>query len=99
TRCYRDWSSDVCSSDLAHVLRDWTINLTGEQARGVCDLLLPEAGLLTTGQLIERIRALALAIDPAWTRRRYDEAVVGRKVIAYKIGRAAGRGRRRRVGG
>src|SRR5207245_6237496 len=25
TRCYRDWSSDVCSSDLAkRVLNDWT---------------------------------------------------------------------------
>ena len=67
----------------AHVFRDWTVNLTVEQARGVCDLLLPEAGSLTTGQLIERIRKLALAIDPAWSRRQYDEAVAGRKVIAY----------------
>lgn len=67
----------------AHVFRDWTENLTVEQARGIIDLLLPEAGSLTTGQLIERIRRLALAVDPNWTRRQYDEAVAGRKVIAY----------------
>jgi hypothetical protein len=67
----------------AHVFRDWTVNLSVEQARTVCALLLSEAGLLTTGQLIERIRKLAVAIDPEWTNRRYEESVVGRKVVAY----------------
>lgn len=66
----------------AEVLRDWTQNLTPEQARTVCELLLPIAAGLTVGQLIDRIRKLALAMDPAWTKRCYDEAVTGRKVVS-----------------
>src|SRR5262245_12092833 len=58
----------------AKVLSEWTSGLTDEQARQVCDAVLPEAPGLTTGQLIERIKRLAIAIDPGWARRRYEEA-------------------------
>jgi hypothetical protein len=75
-------SEGVLDLPRARVLRDWTVNLTLEQARGICDLLVPEAGSLTTGQLIERIKRLAIAIDPAWTKRQYDEAVIGRRVLS-----------------
>jgi hypothetical protein len=68
----------------AKVFSEWTSGLTDEQALEVCDVLLPEAPELTTGQLTERIKKLAIAIDPDWARRRYAEAVRDRKVVGYR---------------
>src|SRR6266545_5060081 len=68
----------------ARVFSDWTAGLTDEQARWVCEELLPHAPELTTGQLTDRIKRLAIAIDPEWARRRYEEAVRDRKVIGYR---------------
>ncbi|MGI9062659.1 MAG: HNH endonuclease signature motif containing protein [Pseudonocardiaceae bacterium] len=41
-------------------------------------------GELTTGQLIEQIKKLAIAIDPDWARRRYAEAVDEPRVVGYR---------------
>jgi hypothetical protein len=71
------------------VFSEWTQGLTDEQARQICDQLLAEAPTLTTGQLTDRIKKLAVAIDPGWARRRYEEAVrvAGWWVIATRTGR------------
>jgi hypothetical protein len=66
------------------VFSEWTWGLTDEQAHTICDQLLTEAPRLTTGQLIDRIKKLAIAIDSDWARRRYAEAVRDRKVIGYR---------------
>ena len=58
--------------------------LSPEQARAVCAALPPRAPKLTTGQLIERIKKLAIAVDPDWARRRYEQAVADRKVVGYR---------------
>jgi hypothetical protein len=68
----------------ARVLADWTTELSVEQARVVCDTLLPRVSALTTGQLIEQIKKMAIAIDPAWAQRRYEQAVAERKVVGYR---------------
>ncbi len=68
----------------ARVLSEWTTELSPAQARGVCDALLPEVPKLTTGQLIEKIKKMAIAIDPAWAQRRYEQAVAERKVVGYR---------------
>jgi hypothetical protein len=68
----------------ARVLFDWTIDLTDEQAREVAERLLPEVGELTTGQLIERVKKLAIALDPDWARRRYEAAMATRKVVGSR---------------
>ncbi|MGH3673254.1 MAG: HNH endonuclease signature motif containing protein, partial [Pseudonocardiaceae bacterium] len=39
---------------------------------------------LTTGQLIEQIKKMAIAIDPAWAQRRYEQAVAERKIVGYR---------------
>ncbi|MGH3670575.1 MAG: DUF222 domain-containing protein [Pseudonocardiaceae bacterium] len=65
----------------ARVFSEWTTALSPEQARAVCDALLPRAPQLTTGQLIEQIKKMAIAIDPAWAQRRYEQAVAERKVV------------------
>jgi hypothetical protein len=68
----------------ARVFSEWTHGLTDAQTRTLCDLLLPEAPNLTTGQLIDRIKKMAIAIDPDWARRRYEEAVRDRGVVGYR---------------
>jgi hypothetical protein len=68
----------------ARVFSDWTGGLTDEQAHHICDRLLPEAPALTTGQLVERVKRMAIAIDPEWARRKYEEAVRDRKVVGYR---------------
>ncbi|HEU5156994.1 MAG TPA: DUF222 domain-containing protein [Streptosporangiaceae bacterium] len=68
----------------ARVFSEWTTGLTDRQARHICAQLLPEAPTLTTGQLAERVKRLAIAIDPEWVLRRYAEAVRGRKVVGYR---------------
>ncbi|MCA1693767.1 MAG: hypothetical protein LC749_03040 [Actinobacteria bacterium] len=53
-------------------------------ARAVCAELLPRAPGLTTGQLIEQIKKLAVALDSDWARRRYEQALADRKVVSYR---------------
>jgi hypothetical protein len=48
----------------ARVLSEWTNELSPEQTRALCAELLPRAMELTTGQLIEQIKKLAIALDP-----------------------------------
>jgi len=68
----------------ARVFSDWTTELSPDQARAVCTTLLPRARKLTTGQLIEQLKKLAIAIDPDWARRRYEQALAQRKVVGYR---------------
>ncbi|MGH3778210.1 MAG: DUF222 domain-containing protein [Pseudonocardiaceae bacterium] len=68
----------------ARVLSEWTTDLTPDQGRAVCDTLLPRVPTQTTGQLIDQIKKLAIAIDPEWAQRRYEQAVAARKVVGYR---------------
>ncbi|MGH3784317.1 MAG: DUF222 domain-containing protein, partial [Pseudonocardiaceae bacterium] len=68
----------------ARVLSEWTTGLSDDQAQAVCARLLPRVRKLTTGQLIEQIKKLAIAIDPDWARRRYEQAIAERKVVSYR---------------
>jgi hypothetical protein len=54
----------------ARVFSEWTTQLYPEQARALCDELLPRAAMLTTGQLVEQIKKLAIATDPDWALLR-----------------------------
>jgi hypothetical protein len=68
----------------ARVFSEWTDGLTDDQALQICDQLLPEAPELTAGQLIDRVKRMAIAIDPDWACRRYEAAVRERKVVGYR---------------
>ncbi|HEX6469777.1 MAG TPA: DUF222 domain-containing protein, partial [Streptosporangiaceae bacterium] len=68
----------------AKVFCEWTTDLTDDQAHRICDHLLPEAPELTTGQLCERIKKMAIAVDPDWARRRYHQAIRDRKIVGYQ---------------
>ncbi|MCA1675202.1 MAG: 13E12 repeat family protein, partial [Actinobacteria bacterium] len=73
-----------CDEPRARIFSEWTTDLSAEQARVVCARLLPRVGELTTGQLIDQIKKLAIALDPDWARRRYEQALADRKVIGHR---------------
>ncbi|MGH3812848.1 MAG: DUF222 domain-containing protein [Pseudonocardiaceae bacterium] len=74
----------VLDEPRARVFSEWTTELSPEQAQAVCAALLPRAPKLTTGQLIEQIKKLAIAVDPDWAQRRYEQALADRKVVGYR---------------
>ncbi|HEY2949190.1 MAG TPA: DUF222 domain-containing protein, partial [Micromonosporaceae bacterium] len=65
----------VLDEPRARVFCDWTAGLSAGHARAVCAALLPAAPGWTTGQLAEHIKRYAVALDPGWARRRYEQAV------------------------
>ncbi len=58
-----------------------TTHLDEDTARAVADRIIEEAPRLTTGQLIARIRKLAISVDPDGATRRYEQAVADRRVV------------------
>jgi hypothetical protein len=77
-------NTGVLDEPRARVFSEWTIELHPETARALCAELLPRAPGLTTGQLIEQIKKLAIALDPDWARRRYEQALASRKVVSSR---------------
>jgi hypothetical protein len=67
----------------ALVLAEGCWDLTAEQAEKLLDKLLPEAATRSATGLAERVRRVAVALDPAWAERRYTQAVRQRRVIGY----------------
>jgi hypothetical protein len=77
-------AAGVLDEPKARVFSQWTLELADGHARAVCDALLPSAPGWTTGQLIEQVKRLAIALDPGWARRRYEQAVRGRRVVGSR---------------
>ncbi|MCJ7779687.1 MAG: HNH endonuclease [Acidimicrobiia bacterium] len=63
-----------------------TTHLDDDTARAVTDRIIGDAPGLTTGQLIARIRELAITVDPDTARRRYEQAVTDRRVVVEPTG-------------
>ena len=68
----------------AAVFSLWTEGLSEEHTHAVLRELLPTAAQLTTGELIDAIAKLAIALDPEWVRRRYERALKGRRVVGKR---------------
>lgn len=68
----------------ARVFVEWTRDLTDDHAHHLCELLLPEAPLLTVGALIARIQEVANALDPEWAARRQTAAEKRARVVASR---------------
>jgi hypothetical protein len=73
----------------ARIFGDWTAELAESHAISVVNSLLPrcrlsEAARLTTGQLVDRIKTMAIALDPDWARRRYEAKLEQRKLVATR---------------
>jgi hypothetical protein len=67
----------------AKVFARYLINLTAAQSELICRRLLPRAPRWTTGQLAHRLLREILAIDPTYSRRRYEKAARERGVWGY----------------
>ncbi len=70
----------VLDEPRARAFVQWTIGLSDDQAAQVIAGLLPVAGGLLVGALIDRVKRAAIAVDPGWAERRYRAAVKGRRV-------------------
>lgn len=73
----------------ARLLAEWTLELSDEHAHEVVEKLLPMCELsaqtrLSTGQLVDEIKTIAVTLDPEWARRRYEAKLEGRRVIASR---------------
>lgn len=68
----------------ARAFVEWTEGLTDEQANQVVDQLLPQAGSLVVGALVDRIKQMCLAIDPDWAGKKYRAAVRTRRVAGFR---------------
>jgi hypothetical protein len=64
----------------ATVIVNGTSHLPDDTARLVADQVLPRAGRLTTGQLRERLRKLAIEACPDTARERCEQAIDQRRV-------------------
>src|SRR5207245_3759231 len=90
TRCYRDWSSDVCSSDLRYMVRAESTADLDDIRRKVVRCF--EAGALATGSRMEMA-----PVGPPYAEVRHDaELAALYRTNAEGLGRF--RSEERRVG-
>ena len=68
----------------AAVFATYTLSLSDEQAQAIADALLPKAPGWTVGQLRDAIARRAIALDPEWTRRRYERGLRDRRVAGRR---------------
>ena len=100
---YQAFADGVIDQPRVRVFRDWTCGLSDQHTAAIIDALLPRAAQLTTAQLMHEIKRYAIALDPTWARRRYEQALKGRRGRVGALwgcggvgggeGRAEGRGR------
>src|SRR5207245_7317069 len=87
TRCYRDWSSDVCSSDLVHIMVAHDQLLAAVQLSGNGEVSLAEAEV---AQVPDRI---LLANDAIPAAHKLGVVFLDRGEWTKEIGRASCRER------
>ena len=68
----------------AAVFAGYTLALPDEQAQAIVAALLPKAAGWTVGQLRDAIARRAIALDPEWTRRRYERGLRDRRVVGRR---------------
>lgn len=55
--------------------------LGDQHCHQLLDQVLPEAGSMAPAKLKARAQRIAIALDPDWARRRYDEAIKHKQVV------------------
>ncbi|MQA96622.1 MAG: hypothetical protein GEV11_18965, partial [Streptosporangiales bacterium] len=75
-----DFRAGVLDWPRARLFPDVLINLTPPQIDMITQRVLPDAPGLTTGQLRARLQREAMAIDPTWWKRTYEERIRDRHV-------------------
>src|SRR6266852_9892126 len=88
TICYRDWSSDVCSSDLAEVRLDLRWSLPREvldrvEALRLSDVLATERADKHVSRLLQTAQRVDVAVD---VQRRVAHRVIELAALAERAG-------------
>jgi hypothetical protein len=65
----------------AMAIADNTLHIDTAAAQQVATTVLPDAGMLTTGQLNHRLRKLCADVDPEDAKRRYETSLEDRRVV------------------
>ncbi|MDD7964771.1 HNH endonuclease signature motif containing protein [Actinomycetospora lemnae] len=76
------WRAGEVDEQRVAILVRWTAALSVEHAAAVIAELIDQAGAMTPSRLIDRIQALAKALDPAWAEKLYRQARRQRRVRA-----------------
>ncbi|WP_433784862.1 hypothetical protein ACQPX6_01140 [Actinomycetospora sp. CA-101289] len=76
------WRAGGIDEARVAILVRWTSALSSEHAGQVIDRLVDEAAGLTPSRLIDRVQALAKALDPGWAEKLYRQARRQRRVRA-----------------
>ena len=80
---FNAWLAGDIDRPRVRVFDRYLTGLTDEQAAGICQIAVPKAANLTTGQLAVLLRRMVIAVDPEAAARWYRKAVAERNVIAY----------------
>ncbi|MEA2011076.1 MAG: DUF222 domain-containing protein, partial [Actinomycetota bacterium] len=80
-KVFEAFSAGLIDQRRARTMVWQTTHLDDHVARAVVDQIIDEAPGLTTGQLIARIRKLAISVDPDTALRRYEQAIAERRVV------------------
>jgi hypothetical protein len=73
----------VIDRQRAIVLVEGSWDLTPTQTDALLDEVLAVVGTMTATGLADKVRRVAIGLDPAWAKRRYADAVRERKVVGY----------------
>ncbi|MEJ2864191.1 HNH endonuclease signature motif containing protein [Actinomycetospora flava] len=76
------WRAGLIDEQRVAILVRWIAALSGEHAAEVIGTVLGEAGTLTPARLIDRVQAMAKALDPQWAETLYRRHRRQRRVRA-----------------
>jgi hypothetical protein len=77
------WLGGDIDRPVVRVFDRYLTGLAQGQVAGICQVAVPRAGGLTTGQLAVLLRRMVIAVDPDAAARWYRKAVAERNLIAY----------------
>lgn len=77
------WLAGVIDRPRVRVFDRYLTGLTDGQAARICQVAVPRATDMTTGQLRVLLRRMVIAVDPDAANRWYRKAVAERNVVAY----------------
>ena len=77
------WLAGLIDRPRVQVFEQYLTDLTAEQIERICQIAVPRAPKLTTGQLAHLLRRMVIAVDPDAAARWYRKGVRERNVTAY----------------
>jgi len=80
---FQAWLAGAVDRPRVGIFAQYLTGLAHEQIEKICQIVLPRAPSLTTGQLAHLLRRMVIAVDPDAAARWYRKGVRERNVTAY----------------